>query len=140
MKKWEKENPEKNKACKLWWVKNNPEKNLNAKKKSRVKAREKHSEVFFINDAKIRAKKAGLEFLITAEDIIFPKICPVLGIPIFRSKGRRSNNSPSIDRFDNTKGYTKENIRIISWQANRMKGEMTLDDIEKVYKYMKGQV
>src|SRR5208337_495046 len=56
-----------------------------------------------LSKAKVRAKAKGLEFSLKQEDIRVPKVCPVLGIPIFYGKGRnsRSNpNSPSLDRKD----------------------------------------
>lgn len=91
--------------------------------------------------SKRRAKERGLSFDLEPEDITIPTTCPVLGIPLrqgFADKGL-CDDSPSIDRYDNTKGYTKENIRIISMKANRIKGTATIDDIEAVLRYMKGE-
>jgi len=85
-----------------------------------------------------RAKNAGLEFTLTREDIIIPEICPVLGIPLTMYNEDGANpNSPSVDRIDNSKGYTKDNIRIISWRANTLKRDATAEEMEKVLKYMK---
>lgn len=42
--------------------------------------------------------------------------------------------SPSIDRIDSTKGYTKENVRIVLWQVNLMRGEMTDEEVELICK------
>jgi hypothetical protein len=59
-----------------------------------------------------RAKQNGLDFNLTANDIVVPKLCPVLGIELEIGGDRR--NSPSVDRFDNNAGYVKGNIRVIS--------------------------
>lgn len=37
--------------------------------------------------------------------------------------------SPSVDRIDSTKGYTKDNVRMVIWQYNLMKGEMTDEEL-----------
>lgn len=87
-----------------------------------------------------RANKSGLECSISVEDIVIPKVCPVLGIPLVWATGKQTNNSPSIDRVDNSKGYTKDNIRVISMRANRLKSNMTIDEAELIVKYMKGEL
>ena len=84
---------------------------------------------------KKRAKLKGLEFNLTLNDIPqIPDICPVLGIPIIPNDGTSTptDNSPSIDRIDNKKGYIKGNIRIISNRANRIKSDATIDELRKV--------
>lgn len=96
-------------------------------------------EQYLLYEAKGRAKKKGLEFSLTKEDIKIPKFCPVLGMPLFPNKGTFGGayNSPSVDCFDNSKGYTKDNIRIISLRANRLKNDATIKELENVLKYMK---
>lgn len=84
-----------------------------------------------------RAKERNLEFNIEVSDIIVPEICPVLNIPIILGKGRNNPNAPSIDRIDNSKGYTKNNIRVISLRANHIKNNATVEELEKILKYMK---
>lgn len=88
--------------------------------------------------ARRRAELKGLEFSIELEDVLScPSLCPVLGIEIKFNEPRNSPNSPSIDRYDNTKGYTKDNIRMISLRANTLKSDSSLEEIEKIYNYMK---
>ncbi len=90
--------------------------------------------------AKYRAEQKGIEFSLSIEDIVIPDICPVLGIPLQFSDGtnlERNLNAPSVDRFDNTKGYTKENIRIISRRANGLKSDGTIEEFKKLLKYLK---
>jgi len=93
---------------------------------------ENNKERYLWLSSRRRANKRGLEFNIDLEDIRIPDVCPVLKIPLFISKDRANDNSPSLDRFDNTKGYTKENIRVISWRANRLKGDGTADEHRKI--------
>lgn len=88
--------------------------------------------------AKNRAKKKKLEFNIELSDIIIPEKCPILNIPLFRSELKQSGNSPALDRIDNTKGYIKNNIRVISHKANLFKGDMSIFEVEKLLQYMKG--
>lgn len=87
--------------------------------------------------AKQRAKSRGIEFNIDKEDLTLPEHCPILGLKLEKSKGARKDNSPSIDRVDNTKGYVKGNVQIISWRANRLKNDATLEELEKVCEYLR---
>lgn len=76
---------------------------------------------------KSRAKERGIPFEITTEDIRghIPSHCPVFGVPLQFNGG---DNAPSIDRLDSTCGYTKDNVRIISTRANRIKSDGTADE------------
>lgn len=93
---------------------------------------------YLYNQAKYRAKKRDVEFDIELEDLEVPSHCPVFGIPLFFSEGKRTNNSYSIDRWDNSKGYVKDNVRVISWKANQYKGDLTIEEVESLLRYMKG--
>jgi len=83
-------------------------------------------------NSKARAKKSGIGFSISEEDIIIPENCPVLGIPLHRCQKDNWNNSPSIDRIDNSKGYTKDNIVIVSRRANILKKDATIEELQKL--------
>lgn len=83
--------------------------------------------------AKARCKKNGLEFEITYEDITIPDICPILEIPLkchHGSSGGKSD-SPSLDRINNSKGYVKGNVRVISLLANVMKSSADDEQLVK---------
>jgi len=89
--------------------------------------------------AKKRARIKNRYFNLKIEDIPeIPKLCPILGIEIIIGIGKLSDNSPSIDRIDNKLGYIKKNIRIISYRANRIKGNTTIEEIKKILKDMEG--
>ncbi len=96
--------------------------------------RTNNKEQIKITKAKQRAKLLKLDFNINISDIVIPKICPVLGISL---KGETPDNCPSLDRIDNTKGYIKGNVCIISHRANRLKSDATLEELEKIINYIK---
>lgn len=41
----------------------------------------------------------------------------------------RVNTNLSIDRVDSSKGYTKDNIQLVTMAANQMKNDLTLDEL-----------
>jgi hypothetical protein len=84
--------------------------------------------------AKARAKAKGLKFSITRDDIPIPAFCPVLGIPIRPNVGRHDGNSPTVDRIYAEHGYTKWNVRVISYRANNLKSDMTLAEARLILK------
>jgi len=86
--------------------------------------------------ARQRAKRSGLEFTLKREDVSIPERCPVLDIPLFRGKRAAKDNSPSLDRIDSRRGYTPDNIAVISWRANRLKGDATIQELVLVLKYV----
>lgn len=92
-----------------------------------------------LSSIKRRANKSGLECTITKEHLVIPSHCPILGIEL-RFGGRtvhERRNSPSVDRIDNNKGYTPDNIQIISNHANFIKGGcVTAEDLMKVAQWM----
>ena len=87
--------------------------------------------------AKGRAKKLGLEFNLTIEDIIIPEFCPVLGIKLKQSFGNLSDASPSLDRIVPELGYVKGNVKVISNRANTIKNNATLSELEKIAEYVR---
>lgn len=104
-------------------------------RKKRSKQRASHPCYKMYNAAKTRAAQSGIEFSIDLDDLVIPDVCPITLKP-FSKEGPRSL-SPSLDRIDNSKGYTKDNIRIISMFANSRKGSLSLEEIERLYLYTK---
>jgi len=90
-----------------------------------------------LNNSKMRAKNANMEFSITTDDINIPKVCPVLGIPLYRCKKENWDNSPSIDRIDNNKGYIKGNVIVVSRRANILKKDATIEELQKLASFYK---
>lgn len=92
----------------------------------------KSPEYRLLCSAKQRAKASNLAFNLTVNDINIPQTCPLLGIPIFRNKGKVGPNSPSIDRIVPADGYTRENVWVISHKANSIKSNYTLEEFRTI--------
>ena len=85
------------------------------------------------HNAKHRAKKKGIEFTITMEDIVIPETCPYLGIPLDPWTGdKKSPNNPSLDQIKPGEGYTPGNIHVISARANWIKSDATLHELKLI--------
>lgn len=41
-------------------------------------------------------------------------------------------NRPGLDRIDNTKGYTKDNIQLVTWIVNHTRGELSVVDYKNL--------
>lgn len=78
--------------------------------------------------ARRRALRGGIAFSITRAAVVVPPICPILGIPLVIG-GRRSANSPSLDRIIPSRGYVPGNVRVVSDRANRIKGDRNLSQL-----------
>ena len=104
---------------------------LNAKKRRDIgKAScQAHPEAYLIATARNRAKKKGIVFSISVEDVVIPEFCPWLGFRLSKTRTGKRGTSPSIDRIDNSKGYIKGNIEIISSRANAIKSDCSLDEL-----------
>lgn len=96
------------------------------------------NEALLLHGARARARKFGLECTITLDDVHIPLTCPVLGIPLKRVGGKPVDTSPSIDRIDAARGYTPDNIAVISNRANRVKAHGTAEEHEQIAAWMRG--
>ena len=81
----------------------------------------------------------GNDVTLTAEELLelIPKDlkCPVFGTKFSFGEGHKwksKQNSMSVDRIDNNKGYHKDNIVIVSFKANAMKSSATLKELYQV--------
>lgn len=99
---------------------------------------QKHPKKYLLAAAKTRSRLNQLEFNITEDDIIIPEVCPILGVklnPVHYSKYDKEN-SPCLDRINNDRGYVKGNIAVISFKANRLKGSLTKELLERLLVYV----
>ncbi len=97
---------------------------------------------YMYSQAKGRAKKSGLAFDLDIEDCVIPEFCPILGIPIIqiprgeKMTGRkRSPNSPSLHRINPSGGYTKDNVLVVSWRANDLFRDGSLEEFQRIVQF-----
>lgn len=78
-------------------------------------------------------------FDISPEDIVIPEVCPIFGMPLVTYLGahRYLDNKASLDRIDPNKGYVKGNVWVISWKANRLKSDNTIETLEAILSGLK---
>lgn len=104
--------------------------------KSKKLYSEKRHEELLYDGAKSRAKKKSIVFDISVDDIVIPDVCPVLGIPLYKTGVKITDNTPTLDRIIPEKGYIKDNIIVISNRANRIKSNASSEEILMVYRWL----
>ena len=87
--------------------------------------------------AKLRSKKKNIPFDIEISDVVIPTHCPILGIPLAFSRKALGPGSPTLDKIIPTLGYTKGNVQVLSWKANKLKSNGTVEELELIVKYLK---
>lgn len=93
-----------------------------------------------VRTAKFNAAKKHIEFRLTVEDLTWPTHCPVLGIKLNYGKasnGRGSDDSPSLDRHIPSLGYVPGNVFVMSWRANRLKCDGTVEEFHALIEYLR---
>ncbi len=108
------------------------------KKKDRERYMNTPANLRLYKEAERRAKKKNQKFDISPSDIIVPEFCPVFSDILLDS--HKLYACPSLDRLDNTKGYIRGNIRVISHKANSIKGFATAEELYRVAKYAAGEI
>lgn len=120
--------------------------NIKQRKEYSKKYREDRKDSFewriqqLVHAAKARARAKGRDFAITLDDVLglYPEdgCCPVFGFEMVFGDSNDRECSPSIDRIDSELGYTSDNIQILSWKANRMKADFTLNELKALVAFM----
>lgn len=133
-------NPEKTSENKRRYAEKNPNKVTDAKKAWR----QLHPEAYLLCLAKHRAKRFGIPFNLTIADIHIPEFCPIFPyIKLEDGHGRgylRKDSIPSLDKIIPEKGYVQGNVWVISWKANRLKSNATLEELELLVKGLKEKI
>ncbi len=119
-------NKEKIKIKHLQWRENNKD-SIKIKK---LQKRKEGPRKTMLYSAKCRAQKKGWDFNLELEDIVIPEYCPILNIKLEMFNDTQSRTSPSLDRIDSKLGYTKDNIQVISWLANTMKTNASIEELK----------
>lgn len=85
--------------------------------------------------AKCRAKQSNLPFDLTVDDLYNlwneqNGKCAISNIPMTCEfcKGNVMTNI-SLDQINPKAGYTKDNVQLVCWAVNRMKGEMSINEL-----------
>jgi len=139
-------------------IKDTPEYKLNSKEKQRryylnhkdeilkaiVKRRQdQHPHATRLYGIKNRAKRDGREFDLTLQFLSDLEVktpnCPILGMPLIYSGTRDDFVDPAraaLDRIDNSKGYTMDNVHFISNRANKIKNDATPDELRMIANYI----
>ena len=91
---------------------------------------------YMLRNLRYSAKRRGIEFNLTLSDLHLTSHCPLLGLkltynPIDTACATYNDAShAAVDRLDNSKGYVKGNVWIISRLANNMKNCASLEQLE----------
>lgn len=100
-------NPQKHRDRRIAWARANPVKQLRL---SCIKS----------------ARERGQECELTLEQLqalVAPMRCAVTGVELSWAETPRGPWLPSVDRLDNSRGYVLDNVRIVCWAYNSMRGE-----------------
>ena len=101
-------------------------------REKRTRYIEKNYERYMWSVAKQSAKARGIEFSIDPEDIKIPTHCRYLGVELTKIIGKNKgkvNTNVSLDRIDNSKGYVKGNVQVISALANKLKSNCSIETL-----------
>lgn len=122
-------------VSKQYWERNKP----SVQKKNRVRNAQRNQTDrvgMMLYVWKARAKKLGVPFALTRDDILIPTHCPVLGIKLKYVQSKTQSNTPSLDRLVPKRGYVAGNVKVISMRANMLKSNATKVELEKVICYI----
>ena len=95
-----------------------------------------------LNGARTRARKRNREFSLTLDDLLElakQPSCPISQRPfVWRSfvsdqtTKRAHPDAPSLDRIDSSRGYTPDNVWLISHRMNTIKSDATPEELKLV--------
>jgi hypothetical protein len=133
---WVQENRERRNAYMREWNRRNPE----SRRYHQKRVRADHPARLLLYKAKERAKAKGLEFDLTEEDLQpLPIHCPVFGTELNYAAPKQCAASPSLDRVDNSKGYVKGNVVVVSWRANNLKSNASVAELRALVRFYEGR-
>lgn len=95
---------------------------------------------YLLINVKARCKRNGIVFDITPADIEQVQTCPMFGIELdylsTKTKvGMMNDNAATLDRIDPKLGYVRGNVVVLSWRANKLKGDIKPEEMGPVVRY-----
>lgn len=114
---------------------------INTQKRENLRVNHKQR---LLKNAKSRAVKKGLDFNLTEDDIILPELCPLLKVPFIPGTKGDYRFTYSLDKIDPLKGYTKDNVWVITMKANTMKSNATKEQLlifaDSIYEHFQDDI
>jgi len=89
-----------------------------------------------VYSARQRAKKQGVPFNLSPDDFEIPVRCPVFGFRLKVGNSGFNPRSPSIDRIIPKLGYVPGNIQVISYRANELKRDASLEELKMLVGFL----
>lgn len=120
------------------WYAKQPKEYREERTEATRKWREANPHQYRFTSAKVSARHRDIEWGLEPADIDWPTHCPVFGIELdYKRKNTRAptDDSPSIDRIDATRGYVKGNVVVVSMLANRIKNSGSWEQIMRVAEF-----
>ena len=119
-------------------------KDVNLSREKLIDYSDKNNDRVMFQSIKNRCDKENIHFDIDLNYLksIWPSnnICPVFGIEMKRNRrGQSRDTSPSLDRIIPEKGYVAGNVVIVSFKANRMKNNGTVEELKKLLHFYENQ-
>jgi hypothetical protein len=92
-----------------------------------------------IYNARRRAREKNIEFSITLDNLPWQTQDYCRAFPwvkLIWNNPKWQDDSPSLDRIDNSRGYVPGNVEIISLRANKKKSDSTFEEIHALHEYV----
>lgn len=92
-------------------------------------------------NARRRARLLGLPFDLRLSDIVIPDRCPLLGTELSPAVGKVDRaSSPTLDRIRPELGYVHGNVWVISYRANTIKNDASIEELEALVHALRARV
>lgn len=131
-------------SCKVIRVKDWRRRNPQRSREQSIRYQRRNVVVYLLSRIRYRARKIGVTCALTIEDVkrlIETKTCPVFGFPLEITIGSGATsggkpNSLSFDRINPSLGYVPGNVYVISYRANVLKRDATLEELKQLVAWM----
>lgn len=88
--------------------------------------------------SKVKAARDGVPFDLTPEylESIWTGFCPISGCELSMNVDRNDENMAELDRFVPERGYVQGNVHFLSRRMNRIKSDITFEEVKKLFSWM----